>query len=162
MCTWFQCHGDAFGTTENACFRAFITLRSQFHLHHCFQRILTEIVSKITPNLGLVLWVLRPVNRYGYIRAMVVSETISNHIFSAPPLCSVFYNKPNPRFNKGGRGSARITMSATVPVLLFACAWNTTIQADDISVTFYPGNNLNKKEKQQRKRETECCIVKKQ
>ena len=26
----FQCHGDAFGTTENACFRAFITLRSQF------------------------------------------------------------------------------------------------------------------------------------
>ena len=38
-----QRHGDAFGTTENACFRAFITLRSQFHLHHCFQRYLTEI-----------------------------------------------------------------------------------------------------------------------
>ena len=36
-------------------FRAFITLRSQFHLHHCSQRALTEIVSKITPNLGLVL-----------------------------------------------------------------------------------------------------------
>ena len=36
-------------------FRAFITLRSQFHLHHRFQRALTEIVSKITPNLGLVL-----------------------------------------------------------------------------------------------------------
>ena len=35
--------------------RAFITLRSQFHLHHRFQRALTEIVSKITPNLGLVL-----------------------------------------------------------------------------------------------------------
>ena len=35
--------------------RAFITLRSQFHLHHRSQRVLTEIVSKITPNLGLVL-----------------------------------------------------------------------------------------------------------
>ena len=51
----FQRHGDAFGTTENACFHAFITLRSQFRLHHCSQRTLTEIVSKITPNLGLVL-----------------------------------------------------------------------------------------------------------
>ena len=51
----FQRHGDAFGTTENARFRAFITLRSQFHLHHCSQRTLTEIVSKITPTLGLVL-----------------------------------------------------------------------------------------------------------
>ena len=50
----FQCHGDAFGRTENACFRAFITLRLQFHLHHCSQRTLTEIVSKITPNLGIV------------------------------------------------------------------------------------------------------------
>ena len=29
----FQRHGDAFGTTENARFRAFITLRSQFHLN---------------------------------------------------------------------------------------------------------------------------------
>ena len=36
-------------------FRAFITLRSQFHLHHRSQRALSEIVSKITPNLGLVL-----------------------------------------------------------------------------------------------------------
>ena len=36
-------------------FRAFITLKSQFHLHHRSQRALTEIVSKITPNLGLVL-----------------------------------------------------------------------------------------------------------
>ena len=36
-------------------FRAFITLRSQFHLHHRSQRTLTEIVSKIIPNLGLVL-----------------------------------------------------------------------------------------------------------
>ena len=36
-------------------FRAFITLRSQFHLHHRSHRALTEIVSKITPNLGLVL-----------------------------------------------------------------------------------------------------------
>ena len=35
--------------------RAFITLRSQFHLHHRSQWALTEIVSKITPNLGLVL-----------------------------------------------------------------------------------------------------------
>ena len=48
----FQCHGDTFDTTENACFLAFITLRSQFHLHYCSQRTLTEIVSKITPNLG--------------------------------------------------------------------------------------------------------------
>ena len=37
-------------------FRAFITrLRSQFHLHHRSRRALTEIESKITPNLGLVL-----------------------------------------------------------------------------------------------------------
>ena len=36
-------------------FHAFITLRSQFHLHHRSQRTLTEIVSKITSNLGLVL-----------------------------------------------------------------------------------------------------------
>ena len=36
-------------------FRAFITLRSQFHLQHRSQRALTEIVSKITPNLGLIL-----------------------------------------------------------------------------------------------------------
>ena len=35
--------------------RAFITHRSQFHLHHHSQRALTEIVSKITPKLGLVL-----------------------------------------------------------------------------------------------------------
>ena len=40
--------------------RAFITLRSQFHLHHRSQRALTEIVSKITPNLGLVLQWIRP------------------------------------------------------------------------------------------------------
>ena len=51
----FQRHGDAFGTTENAFLRAFIILRSQFHLHHRSQRTLKEIVSKITPNLGLVL-----------------------------------------------------------------------------------------------------------
>ena len=51
----FQRHGDAFGMTENACFCAFITLRSQFHLHHCSQQTLMEILSKITPNLGLVL-----------------------------------------------------------------------------------------------------------
>ena len=55
MVTWFGRHGDAFGTTENVFFRVFITLRSQFHLHHHSQRALTEIVSKITPNLGLVL-----------------------------------------------------------------------------------------------------------
>ena len=36
-------------------FHAFITLRSRFHLHHRSQRALTEIESKITPNLGLVL-----------------------------------------------------------------------------------------------------------
>ena len=59
MVTWFGRHSDAFGMTENALFsesfRAFITLRSQFHLHHRSQWALTEIVSKITPNLGLVL-----------------------------------------------------------------------------------------------------------
>ena len=55
MVTWFWRHGDAFGTTENVFFCAFITIRSQFHLHHRSQRALTEIVSKITPNLGLVL-----------------------------------------------------------------------------------------------------------
>ena len=53
--TWLGHHGDTLGTTENAFFCAFITLRSQFHLHHHSQRALTEIVSKITPNLGLVL-----------------------------------------------------------------------------------------------------------
>ena len=36
-------------------FMHFITLRSQFHLHHHSQRALTEIMSKITPNLGLIL-----------------------------------------------------------------------------------------------------------
>ena len=51
----FQCHGDAFSTTENAFYHAFITLRSQFHLHHRSQRTLAEIVSKITTKLGLVL-----------------------------------------------------------------------------------------------------------
>ena len=45
--------GDAYGTTENAFFRAFLTLRSQFHLHHRSHRALTEMVSKITPNLDL-------------------------------------------------------------------------------------------------------------
>ena len=55
MVTWFGRRGDALGTTENAFFCAFITLRSQFHLHHRSQRALTEIGSKITPNLGLVL-----------------------------------------------------------------------------------------------------------
>ena len=54
MVTWFGRQRDAFGTTENAFFCAFITLRSQFHLHHRSQRALMEIVSKITPNLGLV------------------------------------------------------------------------------------------------------------
>ena len=54
--TWFGRHGDAFGMTENVSFFcAFITLRSQFHLHHRSQRALTKIVSKITPILGLVL-----------------------------------------------------------------------------------------------------------
>ena len=33
-------------------FRAFITLRSQFHLHHRSERALTEIVSKITLVIG--------------------------------------------------------------------------------------------------------------
>ena len=55
MCTWFWCHVEAFGTTKNAHFHAFLTLRSQLHLHHHSQQALTEIVSKINPNLGLVL-----------------------------------------------------------------------------------------------------------
>ena len=50
MVMWFGRHGDTFGTTENAFFHAFITL----HLHQRSLRALTEIVSKITPNLGLV------------------------------------------------------------------------------------------------------------
>ena len=41
MVTWFGHHGDAFGTTQNNFSRAFITLRSQFHLHHHSQRALT-------------------------------------------------------------------------------------------------------------------------
>ena len=45
MYTWLWRHGDAFGTTENTFFRAFITLRSQDHIHHRSQRALTEIVS---------------------------------------------------------------------------------------------------------------------
>ena len=55
------------------------------------------------PPSNLLSWcftflvLLRPVNRYGYIRAMAVSETRTNRIFSAPPLCSVFYNNPTPR-----------------------------------------------------------------
>ena len=53
MVTWFGHHGNAFGMTENAFFCAFITLRSQFHLHHCSQRALTEIVSKVTLTLDL-------------------------------------------------------------------------------------------------------------
>ena len=34
MVTWFGRRGEAFGTTRNAYFRAFITPRSQFPLHH--------------------------------------------------------------------------------------------------------------------------------
>ena len=73
MVTWFGRHGDAFGTTENAFFRAFITLRSQFHQHHRSQRALTEIVSKITPNLGLVLEGDRTLT--GLARLLISSET---------------------------------------------------------------------------------------
>ena len=54
MVKWFGCHSNAFSTTENAFFHAFIILRSQFHLQHCSQWALMEIVTKITPNLGLV------------------------------------------------------------------------------------------------------------
>ena len=38
-------------------FRAFITLRSQFHLHHRSQRALTEIVSKNHPSPLTFCWV---------------------------------------------------------------------------------------------------------
>ena len=55
MVTWVGHHGNAFGMTENAFFCAFITVRAQFHLHHHSQWALMEVVSKITPNLGLVL-----------------------------------------------------------------------------------------------------------
>ena len=48
---WFGRHGDAFGTTENAIFHAFITASPT----SSFSATLTEIVSKITPNLGLIL-----------------------------------------------------------------------------------------------------------
>ena len=43
-------------------FRAFITFRSHFHIHHRSQQALTEIVSKVTPNLGLI--VLSVVKRF--------------------------------------------------------------------------------------------------
>ena len=55
MVMWFGCHGDASVRQKMPFFRAFITLRSQFHLHHHSQWALMETVSKITPNLGLVL-----------------------------------------------------------------------------------------------------------
>ena len=55
MVTWFGRHGDAFGMTENAFFSCIYNPQSQFHLHHCSQRALMEIMSKITPNLGLAL-----------------------------------------------------------------------------------------------------------
>ena len=54
MVTWFGRHGRRFWYDRKCLFFcAFVTLRSQFHLHHHFQQVLTEIVSKITPNLGL-------------------------------------------------------------------------------------------------------------
>ena len=59
MVMWFGCRVNAFGTTENAFFCAFITLRSQFHLHHRSQRALMETMSKITPYLDLSFNVLR-------------------------------------------------------------------------------------------------------
>ena len=71
--------------------RAFITPRSQFHVYHRSQRVLTEIVSKITPNLGLVLRTsdiflrtspkFRTSPRFGVIRTSprfgVIFDTIS-------------------------------------------------------------------------------------
>ena len=48
----FQCQGDAFGMTENTRFRAFITFRSQFHLHHCSQ-LNGSRVKKSPPTLDL-------------------------------------------------------------------------------------------------------------
>ena len=53
MVTWFGRHGDAFGMTENAFFHAFITLRSQFYLHHHSQRALTEMCQKSPLTLDL-------------------------------------------------------------------------------------------------------------
>ena len=44
-----------FGTTDLRVINARKKALSQFHLHHRSQRALTEIVSIITPNLGLVL-----------------------------------------------------------------------------------------------------------
>ena len=38
----FQHHGDAYGTTENACFRAFLTLRSQ-----CDNLAYINVLSKL-------------------------------------------------------------------------------------------------------------------
>ena len=51
--------GDPFDTTENVSLFLYlliyiITLRSHIHLHHHSQRDVTEIVSKIIPNLGFV------------------------------------------------------------------------------------------------------------
>ena len=49
----FQRHGDAFGTTENVCFHAFITLRSQFHLHHL--EVKRKLCQKSPQTLDLSL-----------------------------------------------------------------------------------------------------------
>ena len=78
----FKRHGDAFGTSENTCFCAFITLRSQFRLHHRSQRTLTEIVSKITPNLGLVLKALPEISE---LRSWVLmsSDEYVSRVFTA-------------------------------------------------------------------------------
>ena len=82
----FRRRGDAFGTTENACFRAFINLRSQFHLHHCSQRTLTEIVSKITPNLGLILLANTKNNKHQRRQILRQDQPPSNTPHPTPPI----------------------------------------------------------------------------
>jgi len=51
----FQRHGDAFGMTENACFRAFISLRITISPTLLFSANFNGNRVKNAPNLGLVL-----------------------------------------------------------------------------------------------------------
>ena len=75
MVTWFGHHGDAFGTTENAFFHAFIKLRSQFYLHHRSQRALTESMSKITPNLDFPFNGLQAFNTHTGLGTYYAAQT---------------------------------------------------------------------------------------
>ena len=55
MCTWFWRHGDTLGTTENAFFSCIYNLQITISPTSSFSASFNIIVSKITPNLRLVL-----------------------------------------------------------------------------------------------------------